>query len=46
MVATKVANADEFDWIQLSNDVNENPETFTEKLKRKVAENPFVPIGL
>lgn len=36
----------EFDWIQLSADIDPNAvETFYEKTKRKFSENPFVPIG-
>lgn len=46
MTATKIENVTEdFDWIQLSKDIKISNETFIEKLTRKVAENPFVPVG-
>lgn len=38
---------DEFDWIQLSLDLQDpNHEEFSEKFWRKVKSNPFVPIGM
>lgn len=36
---------DDFDWIQLSAEINPKIETFPEKIRRKVMANPFVPIG-
>lgn len=36
----------EFDWIQLSKDLNPvKEETFLGKWKRKFGDNPFVPVG-
>lgn len=36
----------EFDWIQLSSDLDPTVyETFIEKWTRKFKENPFVPVG-
>lgn len=44
MVETKeVEGLSELDWIQIKKDFH--VETFPEKLKRKVSENPFVPFG-
>lgn len=40
-------NLNALDWIVLRGDMDKvlRTETFTEKFKRKFAENPFVPIG-
>lgn len=40
-------NLNALDWIILRGDMDKvlKTETFTAKLKRKFAENPFVPIG-
>lgn len=43
-------NAEEFDWIQLRQDIgaeslNLKPETAKDKFLRKFNENPFVPVG-
>lgn len=36
----------EFDWIQLSSDIDPTKtETFLQKTIRKFGENPFVPVG-
>lgn len=46
MVAPKIENVpDEFDWIQLSDEINPKYETIGQKFARKALENPFVPIG-
>lgn len=39
---------EQFDWIQLHNDVRAglDQETTKEKMLRKIKENPFVPIGI
>lgn len=45
-VPKAAAAEEEFDWIQLSMDLQDpNHEEFTEKLWRKIKANPFVPIG-
>lgn len=42
----KEEQTEQFDWIQLSNDVQGTKhEGFSDKFIRKVMENPFVPLG-
>lgn len=36
---------EKFDWIQLSNELQPEQQTFIEKLWRKTKDNPLVPIG-
>lgn len=45
-VPSKAPIEPEFDWIQLSMDLQDpSAEQFTERLWRKTKSNPFVPIG-
>lgn len=41
------SKSDELDWIKVREDLDENfiAETIYAKAKRKIRENPFVPIG-
>lgn len=47
MSAPEKTEIQEFDWIQLHNDLNASTvmETNKEKMIRKIKENPFVPLG-
>lgn len=42
---SKNQEATKLEWVQAANDTQLQNETFREKFKRKVIENPFVPIG-
>lgn len=46
MAEKQAYSEDQFDWIQLSADLEpEAIEGFTGKIWRKTKENPFVPVG-